>query len=277
MRPELEGRHDAEVAAGAAHRPEQVLVLRRAGPPELPVGGDDVDGQEAVDRESVLPAQMTEPAVQRQPGDAGRRDDAGRYREPEQLGLAVTVAPGRAALHADGLRRRVDGHSAHLREVDDDAAVVDGVPGDVVPAGLDREREALLTGEVHRVDDICCAAALHDQRRSPIDQRIPDRARVVVSGAVLREQRSADPCRESRQLLRVELCFRCRLARHRFPPLRACMKLARAYARRPREPKAPPHGLTPRSFPGKGRDRSSCDRHWVRGDRPCAFLGEVEH
>ena len=39
-------------------------------------------------------------AVQRQARDAGRRDDAARHGQPEELRLAVTVAPGRAALHA---------------------------------------------------------------------------------------------------------------------------------------------------------------------------------
>ena len=73
---------------------------------------------------------------------------------PKQLRLAVDVAPGRAALHAHRLRRRVDVDAAHLRQVDDEAAVVDRVAGDVVAAALDRERELVLAGEVDRVDDV---------------------------------------------------------------------------------------------------------------------------
>src|SRR6185437_14540911 len=122
---------DAEVAAGAADGPEQVLVLRRAGLPELPVGGDDVDRDEVVDREPVLAAEVTDSAVQRQAGDTRRRDNAAGDREAEQLGLAIEVSPGRAALHTDGLRIRLDVDAAHLREVEHDAAVVDGVAGDV--------------------------------------------------------------------------------------------------------------------------------------------------
>ena len=49
VQPELKAGDDAEVAAGAADGPEEVRVLRRAGGPHLPVGGDDVDREEVVD------------------------------------------------------------------------------------------------------------------------------------------------------------------------------------------------------------------------------------
>ena len=132
----------------------------------------------------MLAAQVSDSAVQRQPRDAGRRDDAARHGEPEQLGLPVEVAPRCAALHADGLRVGVDVDTAHLRQVEHDPGVVDGVAGDVVPSGLDREDEPLLAREVDRVDDVGCTAALHDQRGTPIDQRIPDRACFVIAGIV---------------------------------------------------------------------------------------------
>ena len=93
VRLELERGDDAEVAAGAAHGPEEVLVLGRARPAQLAVGGDDVDREQVVDREAVLAAQVADAAVQRQAGDARRRDDAARDGEPEQLRLAVAVAP----------------------------------------------------------------------------------------------------------------------------------------------------------------------------------------
>ncbi len=230
VRLELERGDDAEVAAGAADGPEQVLVLGRARLPELPVGGDDVDREQVVDREPVLAAEMPDPAVQRQPSDAGRRDDAARYGEPEQLRLAVEVAPSGAALDADGPGLRVDVDAPHVREVDHEPAVVDGVAGDVVPAALDREHEALLAREVDRVHDVGGAAALHDQRGAPVDQGVPDRARLVVAGVARREHRPphlrCKPCHR----LRVELRVCHQLVRHRFPPLRYGTNCARAYA-----------------------------------------------
>ena len=86
--------------------------------------------------------------------------------------------------------------TAHLRQVDDEAAVVDRVAGDVVTARLDREEQVLLAGEVNRVDDIRRSSALHDQRRPTVDESIPDRASVVI-GFILRAQDgSPDPAHE---------------------------------------------------------------------------------
>ena len=48
VRPELEGRHDAEVAAAAAQCPEQVRVLLGAGGEEATVGGHDVGRDQVV-------------------------------------------------------------------------------------------------------------------------------------------------------------------------------------------------------------------------------------
>ena len=168
----------------------------------------------------MLAAEVTDSAVQRQAGDTRRRDDAAGHREAEQLGLTIEVSPGRAALHTDGLRIRVDVDTAHLREVEHDSAVVDGVAGDVVPSGLDREHEALLAREVDRVDDVGCTAALHDQRRAPIDQRIPDRACLVIAGIVRSEHRPPNRLPEPCQRLCVDGRLHCQLVRHRFPPVR---------------------------------------------------------
>ena len=78
-------------------------------------------------------------------------------------------------------RRGVDVDAAHLRQVDDEAAVVDRVAGHVVAAALDREQQVLLAREVDGVDDVRGAGALHDQRRLAVDQPVPDRARVVIA------------------------------------------------------------------------------------------------
>ena len=61
-------RHDPEVAATAAYRPEQVGVLVLARPYELALGGDDVDGEQLVDREPVLARDPADPAAEGQPG-----------------------------------------------------------------------------------------------------------------------------------------------------------------------------------------------------------------
>ena len=54
MQLELEGGGDAEVAAAAAQRPEEVRMRLAVGGDELAIGGDEVDGEQVVDRHAVL-------------------------------------------------------------------------------------------------------------------------------------------------------------------------------------------------------------------------------
>src|SRR5262249_8766408 len=162
-----------------------------------------------------------------------RRDNACRDREPEELRLTVAVAPGGTALHADGARVGIYAHPAHLREVDHDPVVVDGVAGDVVPSALDREIEALLAREVDRVDDVGGTGPAHDECGAPIDQRVPERAPLVVAGTAGGENPPPPRPPEPRHSLRVET----RLNRHCLPPLGTDTNLGRAYAGRPAQPR----------------------------------------
>ena len=103
-----ERRDDAEVAAAAADRPEQVCIVAVAfaGSADRPVGGDDLGGDEIVDGEPVLPAQPTEAARERQAGDTRLADDADRRRETVLLRGAVEVAERGAPAHRRESRAR---------------------------------------------------------------------------------------------------------------------------------------------------------------------------
>ena len=92
MEPELERRGDPEVRARAAQAPEElrVLVLARAHLPA--VRGDEVDGEQAVDREPEGALQAAEPAAERQPGNAGVRHGADRAGERVLLRRVVELA-----------------------------------------------------------------------------------------------------------------------------------------------------------------------------------------
>jgi len=139
---------------------------------------------------------MTRAAVQREACDAGRGDDACRNGETEELRLPVQIAKRGAALYAHRLCRRIDVHAPHPGEVDHQTAVVDRIPGDVVAASLDRQQQIVLTREVHGVDDIRGAGALHDQRGPAIDQAVPDRARLVVAFVARGEHAPSNRCRQ---------------------------------------------------------------------------------
>ena len=106
VRLERELGHDAEVAAAAAQRPEEVGVLVGARGHRLPVREDDLGAEQVVDREAVRAREVSHPSAERQAADAGRRDDAARNGEPVLVRRRVDLAPGGAAADADGSRPR---------------------------------------------------------------------------------------------------------------------------------------------------------------------------
>src|SRR3712207_3765735 len=89
MDAELERGDDAEVAPAAAESPEEIGVLLRVHPDELPVGGDDVCGDEVVARQAVLAREPAETATEGQAGDAGGRHEPSGGGEPERLEIVV--------------------------------------------------------------------------------------------------------------------------------------------------------------------------------------------
>ena len=101
---ERERRDDAEVAAAAADRPEEIRVLVLARADEAAVGEHDVRGEHVVDRQAVLPRQVSDAAAE-QEADACRADDPDRRCEPEGVRRVVDV--GRACAAADLRRARV--------------------------------------------------------------------------------------------------------------------------------------------------------------------------
>ena len=104
VQAELQAGHDAEVAAAAADRPEQVGMVLGVGAHELAVCRHDVGGQQIVDREAVLADEEPDAAAQRDPADPDRarvaeargeavRARRGRVRARGQAGLGPRGAP----------------------------------------------------------------------------------------------------------------------------------------------------------------------------------------
>ena len=135
-------------------------------------------------------------------------------REPKELGLPVAVAPSRASLSSHRLRRGIDVDAAHLRQIDDEAAVVHRVARDVVGATLDREQQLVLTREVDGVDDVCRPSWLHDQGRFSVEEPVPDRAGVVVAGIAGAKHVSPDALNEPLKRFLVDRRFGRDLASH---------------------------------------------------------------
>jgi len=106
VQPELQRGHQAEVAAAAAQRPEEVRVLPLAGHQETAVGGHHVGRDQVVAGEPVATAEIAHAAAERQAAHAGGGDDAAGGGQAERVGGRVEVAPGGPALRA---RRPVGG------------------------------------------------------------------------------------------------------------------------------------------------------------------------
>src|SRR5215208_7456986 len=112
---------------------------------------------------------MAIPAVDGQTADPSAGDDAARDRQTEKLRLMVDVAPDGPALYSHRASIGVDVDAAHIREVDDQTAIIDGVAGDVVGASSHGEQQTMLPREVDARDDVGGAGAAGDQGRAAVD------------------------------------------------------------------------------------------------------------
>ncbi len=130
----------------------------------------------------------TETAAEREPRDAGDRDEPTRRGQAVWLQCVVDLTPRAPCLDAHRPRRRIDGDRFHQGQVDDQSAVADGKPGDVVTRALDREHQALLARKRQRLNDVVHGGASRDERRVAIDHRVEDSARRLVPFVVWCEQ-----------------------------------------------------------------------------------------
>ena len=178
--PELERRDDAEVAAAAPDRPEEVGVVLLAGDVEGAVTGHHVGGQQVVEGEAETAREVADAAAEGQPADTGGRDDAARRGQPERVRRGVEVAPGRAARDPRRLAQRVDPDAAHRGQVDDHAPVAGAEPRHAVSTTPDRDRQVVVGGEAHRRHHVPGVDRLHHDRRTLVDHAVADRPRDVV-------------------------------------------------------------------------------------------------
>ena len=106
LQPELKPRHDAEVAAAAADRPEEVRVAARRPRGRLAVGGDHLGGEQVVDRQAVLADEEADAAAQRDAADADRAGVAEAGRQPVLRRRRRVLARGQAGLGPRGAAAR---------------------------------------------------------------------------------------------------------------------------------------------------------------------------
>ena len=177
---ELDRRHDAEVAAPAAQRPEQLGMLVGGGADLVAARGDELDGEDVVARQAVHALEPARPAAERKPRDAGGRDAAADGREAVFLGRGVELGPGQAGAGADDAAVAVDGDLAEAADVDDDAVVDEREAGDGVAAAAHGDGQAAQRRIVERGGDVVGAGGADDVARATLDAGVEERAGLVV-------------------------------------------------------------------------------------------------
>ena len=177
---EGEAGDDAEVAAAAAQRPEQLGVAIGVDLDHLAAGQHELEGDEVVAGETVLAGEPADPAAERQAGHPGLGHDPGRDDQPVRRGRGVDVAEPAAAARVHQLALRIDGDLAQPGQVDGQAAVRHGLARHVVAAAADRGRQAVLAGHVDRGHHVLGAGAAQDQAGAPVDHGVPEPAGPLV-------------------------------------------------------------------------------------------------
>ena len=182
MEAELGLGDDAEVAAAALQRPEQVGVLVLGRDDDVAVRGHDVGRDQAVAGEAELALEPAAAAAGRESDHAGRRDAAAGDREPELLRLAVELTPVDARLDARGAALRIDAHSFQCAQIEHDPAVAAREARDRVAAAAECEREAGQPRQPDRADHVRRAGRAQDRRGAAVEHPVENLSGLVVAG-----------------------------------------------------------------------------------------------
>lgn len=192
VQEEAEAGDGAEVAATAAQSPEEISVLVRPGPPQLPVGGHDVDLLQVVDGPPKLPAEVTETPSEGEPGDAGERDEAQDGGKAIGLGGAIDVAEKTARADPGARTVGVDVDPAHPRHVHRQPAVGERSSRHIVASTLDRQQDAVGAGEGDRLLHLADRDRLDDEGGAARHHPVPDGRRLFVADLAAPEHPSLE-------------------------------------------------------------------------------------
>ena len=155
MALELERGDDAEVAAAAAERPQEVRVAIRPGDDLLAGRRDDLGPDQVVAGEPRTPDSQPIPPPRVRSADAGVAECPADDREvmrpaPPRRRPPRGRRPRRGTIRFTGSTRDL----APIAHVDDEGAIGHRMAGDAVPAAADRDRQAEVGGSHDRGDDV---------------------------------------------------------------------------------------------------------------------------
>ena len=177
---ELDRGDDAEVAAAAAQRPEQLGMLVGGRADLVAAGGDELDGEDVVAREAVLALEPAGAAAEREARHAGAGDAAADGREAVRLRGGVELGPRQAGARPHDAALRIDADRAQAADVDDDSIVDEREPGDRVAAAAHGDAEVAQARVVERGGDVTGVRAADDVAGATLDAGVEERAGLVV-------------------------------------------------------------------------------------------------
>ena len=188
----LEGRDDAEVAAAAAQREEEVALVGVVDAVELAVGRDQLDRRQGVGGEAVLAGEPAHAASERVARDADVRRGAVQDSEAVLGRGGHDVVPDRAGADADLLGLDVDLDVAQLVHAHEDGIRDVAERGDAVAGALGRHAQAVGQGEAHDRLHVGGVGGDDDQRGLLVEGDVPRCARLVPALVAGGEDGSAD-------------------------------------------------------------------------------------
>ena len=180
MQLEVEARDHAEVAAAAANRPEQIGMRAGIHLPDLAIGGDKLDAEQAVDGHAVFAGQIPYSPAERDAADPDRSGIAEASGQAMLGGRLRIFNRGQARASPDGARVGLDLERIQIAQVEQDAAL--GRAEKAVPAVANRQRQAARARDAHGLRDVSRAGRPDDHRRATIDPAGKYRPQLVVTG-----------------------------------------------------------------------------------------------
>ena len=181
---ELDGGHDAEVAAPAAQGPEQLGLTLGVDADQLAFGGDELERRDGVGLQPVLAREPAHAATERVAGDA----DVGRG--AVQPGEAVSgearsdTVPLDAGADAHAACARVDVNLLQAADVDEQQIVHVAQRRLVVSRRLRGDAQIEALRERDGVGDLMSVGRERDRGGPLVDQEVERRARLVVARVV---------------------------------------------------------------------------------------------
>jgi hypothetical protein len=180
MEADAQRGHDAEVAAAAAQRPEQVGLRVGTGCHAPPVRQHDFGAEQVVRSEAAGAAERAVAAAQ---GQAGHADGAAVAHCRDQVvgagGGGHVLGPG-AARDGGHKRLRVHRHTTHTGEVGDEPTAAQGPPRPVMPAAPHRQRQAVAPRGTQRRLHVLRLFAERDHCRAAAHGAVPHAAALVI-------------------------------------------------------------------------------------------------